>query len=39
MVEMYVRLIQNSEEWTIERVPEKYRSDVQTILEGGNENG
>jgi len=36
---MYVRLIQNSEDWTIERVPEKYRTAVQVIIEGGNTNG
>lgn len=38
MVEMYVRLIQNTATtgWTIERVPAKYRVEVQTIIEGGN---
>jgi hypothetical protein len=44
VVEMYVRLIQNSQEngdeaWTISRVPEKYRAEVQAIIEGGNTNG
>ncbi|WEG18478.1 CD1375 family protein [Alkalihalophilus pseudofirmus] len=41
MVEMYVRLIRNSEEkgnedWTIDRVPERFREDVKTALKGGN---
>ena len=38
---MYVRLIRNSEEkgnedWTIDRVPERFREDVRTIIEEGN---
>ena len=44
MVEMYVRLIKNSQEngnedWTINRVPEKHREAVKAELQGGNTNG
>lgn len=32
MVDMYVRLIQGSDEWNIERVPVKYRDAVLAKL-------
>lgn len=34
---MYVQLIQNADKtgWTIERVPEKYRKEVETKIKGG----
>lgn len=32
MVDMYVRLIQGSDEWSIERVPVKYRDAVLAKL-------
>jgi len=35
---MYVRLVKEGRR-TIEQVPEQYRTDVQTIIEGGNTNG
>lgn len=38
MVDMYVRLVQEGHR-TIEQVPEKFRADVQTIIEGGSTNG
>ena len=38
MVEMYVRLVQEGRR-EIRQVPEKYRSDVQSIIEGGKTNG
>jgi hypothetical protein len=39
MVEMYVRLVKESPDWTIDRVPEKYREQVRTIIEEENANG
>lgn len=33
---MYVRLVSEVEGWTIERVPEKYREEVENKLQGGN---
>ena len=38
MVDMYVRLVQEDLR-TIEQVPEKYRAEVQAIVEGGTTNG
>ncbi|WP_267930367.1 CD1375 family protein [Cytobacillus spongiae] len=38
MVEMYVRLVQEGRR-SIEEVPEKYRTEVQAIIEGGTTNG
>lgn len=32
---MYVRLVQEGRR-TIDQVPEKYREEVRTIIEGGN---
>lgn len=33
MVEMYVKLITEKEDWTIERVPARYREQVKKALE------
>jgi hypothetical protein len=35
MVDMYVRLVKEGRR-TIDQVPEQYRAEVQTIIEGGN---
>ena len=41
MVEMYVRLIKDTTNWTLSRVPSKYRADVKDELDaqGYDDNG
>lgn len=39
MVDMYVRLVQESEDWPIDRVPDEFREQVKTKIEGENANG
>lgn len=38
MVEVYVVLVREGKR-TLEQVPERYRAEVQSILEGGKANG
>ena len=41
MIDMYIRLITNTTDWTLTRVPTKYRTDVEEKLteQGYDENG